>query len=378
MAKRLHLAARLSDAAYLPGISSIQRAVHPWARVLATYDGTDGDVTRRFARDAQAFLASPRRGKAVVVFRGTQSHRDVLDAMDIRRVAVGGGRVHRGFYEQFMSIERDVARDVARLADEAGGELELCLTGHSMGGGIATVAAIHFSSMQADGPRLRITCYTFGAPHMATYDAVRALHDGVDEHIDVHIEGDPVTRVPIHGDFCYPINTLVLTPDGTPSCLIDASNPTTYPEFARMLLYGDPFNTHACRTYIAALAALRHRLRAQSLEINCGSSAGTEQCMSDSAPAPWPMPPPAEPEPAEPEAAPTPAEPKAAPEPAPKPTEPEVAPEPAVAAAAWPPLPVLGAAPTGASKTPAKEPPQRGHFLHRIVWPFTRKGHDST
>ena len=98
---------------------------------------------------------------AVLAFRGTQQIKDWMTNLDAATMPVsssGGetiGNVHRGFNEAFLSV-RDQIGPLLK-GDE---ELPLFITGHSLGGALATLATWYLK-----GDSLA-ACYTFGAPRV--------------------------------------------------------------------------------------------------------------------------------------------------------------------------------------------------------------------
>ena len=102
---------------------------------------------------------------AVVAFRGTSSRYDILTDLNIfvRRVKVENRdvRVHAGFYDAFQKIERQLH---ARLAAQ-NRDIPIYLTGHSLGGALALVAAAAFGGSDELGDRIAAV-YTFGAPRV--------------------------------------------------------------------------------------------------------------------------------------------------------------------------------------------------------------------
>lgn len=120
------------------------------------------------ATDTQGFVAAHEtasgRDMVVVSFRGTQEVKDwrtnlKLDQEpvhkrsqhDHRRV----GLVHRGFNQAFLAVEPQIRSHLRELAG-----IPLYITGHSLGGALATLATWYIS---ADA---LAACYTFGSPRV--------------------------------------------------------------------------------------------------------------------------------------------------------------------------------------------------------------------
>ena len=114
----------------------------------------------------QAFLAS--NGDFVVLaFRGTEKNwRDVQTDILSRRVRTSSGRIHAGFRQAYESVRPEIEKSLKKI-----GKLPLYITGHSLGGALATVATERLES----NPRFEFqvaACYTFGSPRVgnAEYD----------------------------------------------------------------------------------------------------------------------------------------------------------------------------------------------------------------
>ncbi len=145
--------------------------------------------------DTQGYVAVRRPadgpGMAVLAFRGTQQVKDWMTNLDAVTTPVsssGGeqlGKVHKGFNEAFLSVSDRI--DELLKGDE---DLPLFITGHSLGGALATLATWYRS-----GESLA-ACYTFGAPRVG--DA--GLMDRFRTPIYRIVNGiDPVPFVPPSG-----------------------------------------------------------------------------------------------------------------------------------------------------------------------------------
>lgn len=104
----------------------------------------------------QSFVARHER-LIVVAFRGTDEFADWLDNVNLPAVPKPMGRVHRGFQMALDDVWGDMWQAVCQLKDNG---QSLWLTGHSLGGALATLAA--GALIDADQPFHGV--YTFGQP----------------------------------------------------------------------------------------------------------------------------------------------------------------------------------------------------------------------
>lgn len=109
-------------------------------------------------KDTQVFLAVRDDPEMVVLaFRGTEgnSKADILSDLDLRFVKTEDGKVHRGFLTAFEQVAPEI-REALKLAQV--GDRPIYITGHSLGGALAIIAAKELESDQV------AACYTFGSP----------------------------------------------------------------------------------------------------------------------------------------------------------------------------------------------------------------------
>jgi len=139
------------------------------------------------ARAAQGFVASSTE-VVLVSFRGTESTADWLSNLQVRPQTVAGlGRVHAGFWGQFTELQAQLE---SRLAMRQG--VPLVVTGHSLGGAIAVLAAITWAGSHS----LR-ALYTYGQPAVAQGEAVTAISTALARRYHRLVnDADIVPRVP--------------------------------------------------------------------------------------------------------------------------------------------------------------------------------------
>jgi triacylglycerol lipase len=158
----------------------------------------------------QAFLAWTDE-VLLVAFRGTDAGDDWLDNLQVTAIKPPHGtygKVHKGFFQAFQRVEGSL-----RTALAGAGSKAVWITGHSLGGALATVAA---AELEALLPRAQVV--TFGQPRVG-FAELKAYVDGAyggRYHRFVN-RRDPVTRVPFrlswrHVEHLYHVDSEA--PDG--------------------------------------------------------------------------------------------------------------------------------------------------------------------
>ena len=132
---------------------------------------------------ASAYFVRSECGRVgVLSFRGTEptSANNWLTDADVSLRPISGGRVHSGFYTNLQAIWDDVVVRVTRaIENQDGADLDvggsdgrkkreplraLYITGHSLGGAMATLAAAKIHEDAEIPPSLVKGVYTFGQP----------------------------------------------------------------------------------------------------------------------------------------------------------------------------------------------------------------------
>lgn len=142
---------------------------------------------------SQALLAKNDEQKRIILaFRGTEA-KDVRDIKaDINaklQSSVGGGKSHRGFTKAYWAIGHDIQE---RLSQDDVSDYRIYITGHSLGGALATIATKNLKHKGGIS-----ACYTFGAPRVGNKDWVEDIKPPMYRIVNA---SDVVPMLPPNGD----------------------------------------------------------------------------------------------------------------------------------------------------------------------------------
>jgi hypothetical protein len=144
-----------SELAYSPA-AEVERQARAWGFQ---------DCSFVEAGAAQGFLASTA-SLVLVAFRGTESTADWLSNLKVQpRTVPGLGKVHAGFWGQFTALQPQLEKLLQPRRN-----LPLLVSGHSLGGAIAVLAAATWAT-----DRQVRALYTYGQPAVALEGAATAI-----------------------------------------------------------------------------------------------------------------------------------------------------------------------------------------------------------
>ncbi|TFK38028.1 Alpha/Beta hydrolase protein [Crucibulum laeve] len=126
--------------------------------LISSFKGTFGKLPAYVAYRAT-------RKQLVVVVSGTSSVEHALHDLRFfkRRHPSGKGAVHSGFWDLYSGIKLDALAGIKKGLEEHEVD-ELVITGHSMGGSIATLLVMDILELGDLPPGLNLIIATFGAP----------------------------------------------------------------------------------------------------------------------------------------------------------------------------------------------------------------------
>jgi len=168
---------------------------------------------RSDATDTQGFIAVDHENKILFfVFRGTKGYADIATDFKFPLIpfATKGGKTyaHMGFVNAYLSIASQLTIDMSKYA-----YYDIILTGHSLGGALATIAA---STTMFP---YRTYVVTFGSPKVGDKKFKEAYKLNVPHSIRVVFEADIVPLMPpfsqfkhVHGELHLDKNGNILKP----------------------------------------------------------------------------------------------------------------------------------------------------------------------
>lgn len=183
--------ARLSKEVYLKTSENNQKP--DAAKIIASLKKDDPGFLTVFGVDensAQAALIE-HENYFCMTFRGTNELADWLDNINAFSTRELFGKFHRGFWNSVEDVWQPIFDRYQELLKEK--KRPLFITGHSLGGAMATVAAAKL--IHVDLPFTSV--YTFGQPRALTQHTARVFNNECKSRFfRFHNNNDIVTRAP--------------------------------------------------------------------------------------------------------------------------------------------------------------------------------------
>lgn len=167
--------------------------------------------------DCQVYVWNTDK-KIFVIFRGTEHIKDLIVDIDVRTEPleiknnskdIDPVRIHQGFHRQFFSIEDRLTNFIKKSIDD--GSTEMFVSGHSLGGALASIATYYYSKLY---PQLYIETYTYGSPRVGDKEfADDKCHKNGYRIFNYY---DPVPMIPITSRFQHVCATPICINDSSP------------------------------------------------------------------------------------------------------------------------------------------------------------------
>ncbi|KAG8369747.1 hypothetical protein BUALT_Bualt14G0045900 [Buddleja alternifolia] len=191
-------------------------------------DEREAEEMRALFSTAEKFLMQvaiwrdPERKRLVIAFRGTEQSRWKDLMTDLMLVPAGlnperiGGdfkkeiQVHSGFLTAYDSVRTRLISLIKQAIGHGGQSLELLpkwhiyVTGHSLGGALATLLALELSSSQlAKHGAISVTMYNFGSPRVGNRRFAEVYNEKVKDSWRVVNHRDIIPTVPRLMGYCH-------------------------------------------------------------------------------------------------------------------------------------------------------------------------------
>jgi len=172
---------------------------------VATYAISD------IVHDTHGYIGYHTGQKAIYVsFRGSESVRNWLDNLDVTLTTYSKCskcEVHQGFYEAEQASIKDIVNQVKSLKSKYP-SYTVIVTGHSLGGALATLTAIDLLSNGLSPVRM----FNYGSPRVGNEEFAAYASSVLSDHSRVTHHKDMVVHCPVSVRFTH-INAEYYQPD---------------------------------------------------------------------------------------------------------------------------------------------------------------------
>ncbi|MEB3291510.1 MAG: lipase family protein [Leptolyngbya sp.] len=192
-----------------------------------------------FTDTQAAVLNQPHSDRIYLIFRGTDKSIDWMNNVQFRQQIYPYGdshtnvRFHQGFMTAYFAVRDRLLTTLSTCTGQ-----EIVITGHSLGGALATIAALDLQYNFGQANDLRFIVNTFGAPRVGNQAQVESYNRRVPNSQRFIYGWDVVTRVPREWQGFAHINTAIYL-----------GSRFTWRILSRR------FSDHAIAAYVAALEA---------------------------------------------------------------------------------------------------------------------------
>lgn len=234
-----------------------------WKKSLEVFKGVEV-APRFYSSDGAQAYSWIQNGVFHLAFRGTEELNDVFADLNIRRTTLFDDDqsilVHTGFLNYFNEIKSDIEAELKASVKQFH---TMQVTGHSLGGAMATIASAYLGKMintpnteshahfkPIDKTKKRIVCHTIGSPRVGNTNFVSWFHTHVDESMRIANDDDPITLFPISCLYTHVSDAICLSD----KCINQVQSDTKwYWRLFSFPFYKSSVADHSCNMYINRL-----------------------------------------------------------------------------------------------------------------------------
>lgn len=160
--------------------------------------------------DCEFYICFDKSDNLMVIFRGTESYRDILSDLNASRSKFTIPNlnhsdypyVHSGFLRQFNSIMNKLNSIINTYITNKGyfNKKHITFSGHSLGGALATLAALYYH-YKYKYYNIYVNCVSFGSPRVGGSLFCRLFNNSIHKSYRFVNKNDIVTMIPTRWRF---------------------------------------------------------------------------------------------------------------------------------------------------------------------------------
>jgi hypothetical protein len=184
-----------------------------------------------------------------LTFCGTKDVQDIIDNIDIRHRTIihDNIKVHKGFHDQFFSIEDQITEDIKTILSDNNIK-DIIISGHSAGGMNAQIAAPYYGELL----KRNVTCITYGTVTCGNKGFIDWFTKNIKKNYRFETEGDILPYIPVYSNFHHVPNGIRLLKNGLIETEYDIK-PYSYLELLQIILDKEKliniYDDHSCDNY---------------------------------------------------------------------------------------------------------------------------------
>jgi len=194
-----------------------------------------------------------------ISFRGTEDLSDIKTDIKVLETHLFQDNksilVHKGFLFYFWLLKTNITEEINSNINNID---VIHFNGHSLGAGMATIAACWYSNyiksvLKKDK---KIITHTIGSPRVGNSDFVKYYNSNITENIRIANYKDPITLFPISLFYKHVDNCVFLKENSEKDIKTDKNFLLRLITLPFDIYYRSPFNFHHCDMYIMRLLKL--------------------------------------------------------------------------------------------------------------------------